>query len=210
MIGRRILGGGIGRRLFSRSSLRLNLAQPVKKTGLKGLMQEYGYSALGVYLAIGCIDLPLCYLLVSFTGEEKIGEYEEKVKKFLGFGKNSEKKEGDEKEVHHSSVWTTFAIAYGLHKSLIFVRLPIAAAITPTVVSKLRSMGFNIGNNQFKTIASNAKDSYIEHGLRKSVTTKGVKQIIKSSKLDTEPIQGPKPDFGKPPTRKQKWWSWFF
>lgn len=41
--------------------------------------------------------------------------------------------------------WTKMALAYAIHKSFIFVRVPITAAITPKVVKTLRSWGWNIG-----------------------------------------------------------------
>jgi len=83
--------------------------------------------------------------------------------------------------------WTEFAIAYGLHKSLIFIRLPITAAITPGIVKLLRGWGFRIGTDKLSTTANLAKD------LAKS----GYKDITASSaKFGTRP-------------GKRKWW-WFF
>ncbi|KAH7326038.1 hypothetical protein B0I35DRAFT_124609 [Stachybotrys elegans] len=43
------------------------------------------------------------------------------------------------------SLATQLALAYAIHKSLIFFRVPLAAAVTPKVVKKLRSWGWNIG-----------------------------------------------------------------
>ena len=83
--------------------------------------------------------------------------------------------------------WTEFAIAYGIHKSLIFIRLPITAAITPGIVKLLRGWGFRIGTDKLSTTASIAKD------LAKS----GIKDITASSTK-----------FGVKPGNK-KWW-WFF
>ena len=40
---------------------------------------------------------------------------------------------------------TQLALAYAIHKSFIFVRLPLTAAVTPRVVKTLRSWGWNIG-----------------------------------------------------------------
>ncbi|RCK67878.1 N-terminal acetyltransferase 2 [Candida viswanathii] len=83
--------------------------------------------------------------------------------------------------------WTEFAIAYGIHKSLIFIRVPITAAITPGVVKLLRGWGFRIGTDKLSTTASIAKD------LAKS----GIKDMTASSaKFGTKP-------------GKRKWW-WFF
>ncbi|KAK6510090.1 hypothetical protein TWF481_004802 [Arthrobotrys musiformis] len=44
-----------------------------------------------------------------------------------------------------ASVWTVLILAYAVHKSLIFFRVPLAAAVTPKIVQKLRGWGFNIG-----------------------------------------------------------------
>jgi len=43
------------------------------------------------------------------------------------------------------SIWTELALAYAVHKSLIFFRVPLTAAVTPKIVKTLRSWGFNIG-----------------------------------------------------------------
>ena len=40
---------------------------------LKKLSREYGWSAVGVYLALSVLDFPFCFLLVRFVGTEKIG-----------------------------------------------------------------------------------------------------------------------------------------
>lgn len=40
---------------------------------------------------------------------------------------------------------TQLALAYAIHKSFIFVRVPLTAAVTPKVVKTLRAWGWNIG-----------------------------------------------------------------
>ena len=40
---------------------------------------------------------------------------------------------------------TQLALAYAIHKSFIFLRVPLTAALTPKIVKKLRSWGWNIG-----------------------------------------------------------------
>jgi N-terminal acetyltransferase 2 len=42
-------------------------------------------------------------------------------------------------------IWTQLALAYAIHKTFIFVRVPLTAAITPKVVKTLRGWGWNIG-----------------------------------------------------------------
>ncbi|KAK6338352.1 hypothetical protein TWF730_002415 [Orbilia blumenaviensis] len=44
-----------------------------------------------------------------------------------------------------ASLGTVLILAYAVHKSLIFFRVPLAAAVTPKVVQTLRGWGFNIG-----------------------------------------------------------------
>ncbi|KAH7009214.1 uncharacterized protein B0I36DRAFT_257951, partial [Microdochium trichocladiopsis] len=43
---------------------------------------------------------------------------------------------------------TQLALAYAIHKSFIFLRVPLTAAVTPKVVKKLRSWGWNIGKRR--------------------------------------------------------------
>jgi hypothetical protein len=45
----------------------------------------------------------------------------------------------------HPSWASTLVIAYGIHKLLLPLRIGVTAAVTPTVVRRLRSMGWNIG-----------------------------------------------------------------
>ena len=49
----------------------LSLSQRLKK-----LSREYGWSALGVYLALTALDLPFCFLAVRWLGTERIGHWE--------------------------------------------------------------------------------------------------------------------------------------
>jgi hypothetical protein len=53
--------------------------KPSLSARLKHLSKEYGYSALGVYLALSALDFPFCFLAVRTIGSERIGEYEEAV-----------------------------------------------------------------------------------------------------------------------------------
>ncbi|OQO02996.1 hypothetical protein B0A48_11280 [Cryoendolithus antarcticus] len=51
-----------------------------------------------------------------------------------------------EKKKAGASIWTELAIAYGIHKTLlIFVRVPLAAALTPKVARVLQSYGWKVG-----------------------------------------------------------------
>jgi hypothetical protein len=52
---------------------------------------------------------------------------------------------------HSTAIWTQLALAYAIHKSFIFIRVPVTAAITPKVVKTLRSWGWDIGKKKPKT-----------------------------------------------------------
>lgn len=51
-----------------------------------------------------------------------------------------------------AGIWTQLLLAYGVHKSLIFFRIPLTAAVTPKVVKTLRSWGWNIGNKKPRSV----------------------------------------------------------
>ena len=41
----------------------------------KKLTREYGWASLGIYLALGALDFPFCFLLVRAVGAQKIGRF---------------------------------------------------------------------------------------------------------------------------------------
>lgn len=186
---------GVARRFQSTSS------QP---KGIKALVKEYGYSALGVYLFLSALDLPLCYALVHLSGKEKIEYYENKAKQAFGYGVSDAELERRQEidRIRDATAeadadatnkplasamlwfsWTELAIAYGIHKSVfIFVRVPLTAALTPSIVKTLRGWGFKIGSDRLAASAAVAKNN------------------IAAAK-DAR--------FGTRPTRKNKWF-WFF
>jgi N-terminal acetyltransferase 2 len=49
------------------------------------------------------------------------------------------------------ALWTQLALAYAIHKSFIFIRVPLTAAVTPKVVKVLRGWGWNIGKRTPKS-----------------------------------------------------------
>jgi len=60
-------------------------------------------------------------------------------------------KEADERKAQEgASLATQLALAYAIHKSFIFVRVPITAAILPKVVKVLRGWGWNIGKRRVR------------------------------------------------------------
>lgn len=50
---------------------------------MRKLSREYGYAALGVYLALTALDLPFCYLAVSYLGTERIGRWEHAIMSYV-------------------------------------------------------------------------------------------------------------------------------
>ncbi|TWU70793.1 hypothetical protein ED733_000372 [Metarhizium rileyi] len=144
------------------------------------LSKEYGWSAVGVYLALSVLDFPLCFLLVRIVGTDTIGKIEHyvvsTVKQFvpeslrhkcheywrsfkskevetMGNDNISDKvemagwgvEEAQERNAEEASLGTQLALAYAIHKSFIFLRVPLTAAVTPKVVKVMRSWGWNIG-----------------------------------------------------------------
>lgn len=47
-----------------------------------------------------------------------------------------------------ASIGTQLALAYAIHKSFIFIRIPLTAAVTPKVVKTLRGWGYQIGKKK--------------------------------------------------------------
>ncbi|KAI1389385.1 uncharacterized protein F4822DRAFT_198810 [Hypoxylon trugodes] len=75
-------------------------------------------------------------------GNEEISEHVE----MAGWGVE----EADKRHKAEASLGTQLALAYAIHKSFIFIRVPLTAAITPKVVKVLRSWGWKIGKRQSK------------------------------------------------------------
>ncbi|ODQ77686.1 hypothetical protein BABINDRAFT_10015 [Babjeviella inositovora NRRL Y-12698] len=177
-----------------------NAAPEKKATGIKALIQEYGYSALGVYVGLSFIDLPICFYAVHSLGEERIGTYQNSVKQVFGYGKSDEelaeyfrkkaedKASGAQEEKstsYYSQLFTEFLVAYGIHKSLFFIRIPITAAITPSIVARLRMYGFNIGKKSL-------------------LPTKITGTTVKAVKKKFDPTATNAEKFGTTPTKGQK------
>ncbi|SCV02607.1 LAME_0H03290g1_1 [Lachancea meyersii CBS 8951] len=171
---------------FKGSALRFNATttKTTEKPSLKSLMQTYGYSALAVYLGLSAIDFPICFLAVHSLGEETIKVYINKAKQVVGYGRDEQeliqniraqiaekerrKQTGETGQMtmwertKESTLLTEALIAYGIHKSLIVLRLPVTAAITPATVKLLGKWGFNLNkfNKNFKTAGESAKLKY--------------------------------------------------
>ncbi|KAL0942536.1 peptide alpha-N-acetyltransferase [Colletotrichum truncatum] len=58
--------------------------------------------------------------------------------------------EAEARNKAEASLGTQLALAYAIHKSFIFLRVPLTAAVTPKVVKVLRSWGWQIGKRRSK------------------------------------------------------------
>lgn len=58
--------------------------------------------------------------------------------------------EAEKKHKAEASLATQLALAYAIHKSFIFIRVPLTAAVTPKVVRVLRGWGWDIGKRTTK------------------------------------------------------------
>ncbi|KAK5256928.1 DUF1279 superfamily [Cryomyces antarcticus] len=56
-----------------------------------------------------------------------------------------------------ASLWTQLVLAYAIHKSFIFIRVPLTAAVTPKVVKVLRGWGWDIGKRKPKVKSNTGK-----------------------------------------------------
>lgn len=150
---------------------------------LKQLSREYGWTAVGVYLALSALDFPFCFLAVRLLGTERIGRWEHAIISafwsvlaipFPSLGQTpapagiepgdagevaeTVKREGQSpiwdhgvkeaqaaNEGEEASIWTQLALAYAVHKSFVFIRVPLTAAVLPSVVRTLRAWGWKVG-----------------------------------------------------------------
>lgn len=55
-------------------------------------------------------------------------------------------------------IWTQLALAYAIHKSFIFIRVPLTAAVLPKVVKVLRGWGWEIGKRRPKGVKGGSKN----------------------------------------------------
>lgn len=148
---------------------------------LKQLSKEYGWTAVGVYLGLSLLDFPFCFLAVRLLGTDRIGHYEEVIKDTFwslvrlvipeaGTMSSEKTSPSDLAEAaaeqgtlgadgvalrtdngSNASIWSQLGLAYLVHKSLIFFRVPLTAAVLPKVVKTLRKWGYNIGKKKPKT-----------------------------------------------------------
>ncbi|MCJ1295150.1 hypothetical protein MMC34_006711 [Xylographa carneopallida] len=88
------------------------------------------------------------------AGEEKVEEVQVAVDGAIAGYDHGVKDAEKANTGETASIWTQLALAYAIHKSFIFIRVPITAAITPKVVKVLRGWGWNIGKRKGKAVTS--------------------------------------------------------
>ncbi|KAG1507134.1 hypothetical protein G6F46_009369 [Rhizopus delemar] len=128
---------------ISRPQLKATENKPVSKT--KTFMKKYGYVGIGVYLALGVVDLTTTAAVISVKGARQVKEAEDyvigKVKSWVGLKHTpvDSSRLSNEKP----SLTTLFVIAYGIHKTVLLpFRLSLTAAITPGVAKRLQAWGW--------------------------------------------------------------------
>ncbi|KIW05094.1 uncharacterized protein PV09_03651 [Verruconis gallopava] len=98
------------------------------------------------------IGIPFPGLMKDTGGASKDVEEQNEAEKREGHvvsgshSSSTEDLEADSK----ATIWTQLALAYAIHKSFIFIRVPLTAATLPKVVKVLRSWGWNIGKKATK------------------------------------------------------------
>jgi hypothetical protein len=55
-------------------------------------------------------------------------------------------------DISFAGIWTQLLLAYGVHKSLIFFRIPLTAAVTPKFVKTLQGWGWNVGYKKARVV----------------------------------------------------------
>lgn len=147
---------------------------PPRVPHVRSVFYQYGYSGIVVYFIISTLDLAILFGLVHNYGEKRVIEVENSVKEYFGIGKTStnnhdkyggkiddieediglSKKKQTSNDINSkdheldrnkTTLLTEFGIAYTLHRSLFFVRIPLTLAITPVIVKILQRRGYNIG-----------------------------------------------------------------
>ncbi|GHJ87257.1 hypothetical protein NliqN6_3659 [Naganishia liquefaciens] len=151
---------------------------------LKDLMTKYGRHALAVYLALSAVDLGLTFLCVHLVGADKIEwvkdyvvaqwrvarygadeardmrarEVEEQAHRDAQDAAEGTVVEGGNKKKNKGNalLWAEFALAYGIHKTLLLpVRVGATAAVTPRLVHWLTARGW-VGKGGVKRAATHA------------------------------------------------------
>lgn len=215
------------RHTFRPFRARFRSTAPPKKGSLKELASKYGWVATGTYVALCAIDLPIFYAIVHFAGPEKILDAELKIRGWVGA--STEKEDTYLSKAMNSDkgrFMAEFGVAYILHKLFLVVRVPITVAITPKIASTLGQWGFNVTKGlpsvDKAKLASKVEQrtGYTPNVLKSSAENASSKVASKAGEAASKTSEAankaanadPKKsleNMGRPPTKRNKWFSWF-
>jgi hypothetical protein len=115
---------------------------------LRALFRNYGWAALAVYIGVSAIDFGLTFVAIYAVGADHVRNAEDWVLDRLHWRRKRADENGHAKpdEGKHdgqqtqqtsaaSAMWTTAALAYTIHKTLLLpVRIGFTAWVTPPLV----------------------------------------------------------------------------
>lgn len=94
---------------------------------------------------------------LKWTGDDDVSDAVDMASWDLTEAGQAEKAEREKNKV--ASLGTQLALAYAIHKSFIFIRVPLTAAVTPKVVKVLRGWGWDIGKRTTKAAKAAKKEA---------------------------------------------------
>lgn len=98
-------------------------------------------------------------LELKWTGDDDVSDAVDMASWDLTEAGQAEKKEREAGKA--ASLGTQLALAYAIHKSFIFIRVPLTAAVTPKVVKVLRGWGWDIGKRTTKAAKAAKREAAI-------------------------------------------------
>ncbi|KAH7922371.1 hypothetical protein BV22DRAFT_1037551 [Leucogyrophana mollusca] len=117
---------------------------------LKHLIKSYGWYALGVYFIVSTVDFTVTFAAINLLGAEHVSHLTASLKEFVAGLLGSRPPEPGREEVEstnggnsHEGLYAMLVLAYTIHKTLFLpVRVGLTAALTPRLVSWLRTRGW--------------------------------------------------------------------
>ncbi|KAN0065824.1 DUF1279 superfamily [Thecaphora frezii] len=131
------------------------------KDRLRYLTRRYGWWALGVYLAASTVDFALTFAAIHLLGAQHIRQLEMRIRSAVGLGQRPASSDAEEsnsdQEEGSSAIWTEAVLAYTIHKTLLLpLRVAFTAAVTPSFVKWLVSMGWTKSHDAVRRAAKEA------------------------------------------------------
>lgn len=119
---------------------------------LKHLIKSYGWYALGVYLLVGVVDFTVSFAAINLFGAEHVSRVAATVKEAVGGFLPTRPVEPGREDMDSAAhgrtggsegIWAMVVLAYTIHKTVFLpVRVGVTAAVTPRIVSWLRTRGW--------------------------------------------------------------------